>query len=610
VNRRRTLLGALLLAACSSAGPARNRALPPPEYEAPRPFPSTTATTEPDTEDDVPSAPTADEELQTIGAEFLEAYFKLNPVRATEAGDHRFDDRWPDMSEQGERAMRATLEATQKRLLALPDDKLSAENAVDKSILLNHIALSLFAMDETKPASTDPMLYTALLGDGLDPLLNRNFAPPATRAKSLVGRLESVGPIVRAAKARLSGPSALHTQTAIDQNKGLVELCKTGFANLAKEAGAEGPKLLAAAQKAEAALIELGDFFEKDLAKRANGEVRLGQARFEKKLALVLDDPDAKNLVADARALLESTRKEMVLTAKELWPELMKGKKWKEPTTTAEERKVVKQILDELAKDTSTNATIVKDIEATLASATEFVRKHDLVRIPDEPCKIVEMPEYRRGVAVAYCDSSGPLETKPETFYAISPTPKDWPKKRVESFYREYNRAMLHDLTVHEAMPGHFLQAMHQNRFPSKVRAVLWHGAFVEGWAVYTEWLMAKYGFGGAKVRMQRQKMVLRMAANTILDHGVHAGGMTEKEALALMKDEAFQEEGEAVGKWKRAQLTSAQLTTYFYGFKKMMELRAAAEKGAWPGERKYHDELLAHGSPAPRYLPRVLKKP
>jgi uncharacterized protein (DUF885 family) len=288
----------------------------------------------------------------------------------------------------------------------------------------------------------------------------------------------------------------------------------------------------------------------------------------------------------------------------------MKGKKWKEPTTTAEERKVVKQILDELAKDTSTNATIVKDIEATLASATEFVRKHDLVRIPDEPCKIVEMPEYRRGVAVAYCDSSGPLETKPETFYAISPTPKDWPKKRVESFYREYNRAMLHDLTVHEAMPGHFLQAMHQNRFPSKVRAVLWHGAFVEGWAVYTEWLMAKYGFGGAKVRMQRQKMVLRMAANTILDHGVHAGGMTEKEALALMKDEAFQEEGEAVGKWKRAQLTSAQLTTYFYGFKKMMELRAAAEKGAWPGERKYHDELLAHGSPAPRYLPRVLKKP
>jgi hypothetical protein len=419
-----------------------------------------------------------------------------------------------------------------------------------------------------------------------------------------------VGPIVRAAKARLSGPSALHTKTAIDQNKGLVELCKTGFANLAKEAGAEGPKLLAAAQKAEAALIELGDFFEKDLAKRANGEVRLGQARFEKKLALVLDDPDAKNLVADARALLESTRKEMVLTAKELWPELMKGKKWKEPTTTAEERKVVKQILDELAKDTSTNATIVKDIEATLASATEFVRKHDLVRIPDEPCKIVEMPEYRRGVAVAYCDSSGPLETKPETFYAISPTPKDWPKKRVESFYREYNRAMLHDLTVHEAMPGHFLQAMHQNRFPSKVRAVLWHGAFVEGWAVYTEWLMAKYGFGGAKVRMQRQKMVLRMAANTILDHGVHAGGMTEKEALALMKDEAFQEEGEAVGKWKRAQLTSAQLTTYFYGFKKMMELRAAAEKGAWPGERKYHDELLAHGSPAPRYLPRVLKKP
>jgi uncharacterized protein (DUF885 family) len=141
------------------------------------------------------------------------------------------------------------------------------------------------------------------------------------------------------------------------------------------------------------------------------------------------------------------------------------------------------------------------------------------------------------------------------------------------------------------------------------VRAVLAHGAFVEGWAVYTEWLMAKYGFGGPRVRMQRLKMALRMAANTILDHGVHAANMSEKEALKLMTEESFQEEGEALGKWKRAQLTSAQLTTYFYGFTEMMRLRGVAEKEAGFKERSYHDELLAHGSPAPRYLRRILGK-
>src|SRR4029077_14332344 len=143
----------------------------------------------------------------------------------------------------------------------------------------------------------------------------------------------------------------------------------------------------------------------------------------------------------------------------------------------------------------------------------------DIVRVPTEPCKVIEMPEYRRGVAVAYCDSSGPLEKKQETFYAISPTPKDWPKKRADSFYREYNRSMLADLTVHEAMPGHFLQLMHNNEFSSKVRSVFGSGSFIEGWAVYTEWVMAKHGFGGPKVRLQREKMVLRLAVNAILDH-------------------------------------------------------------------------------------------
>jgi uncharacterized protein (DUF885 family) len=162
---------------------------------------------------------------------------------------------------------------------------------------------------------------------------------------------------------------------------------------------------------------------------------------------------------------------------------------------------------------------------------------------------------------------------------------------------------MLTDVTVHEAMPGHFLQAMHANKFKSDVRAIFSSGPFVEGWAVYGEWLMAKYGFGGAKVRLERQKMILRVCANAILDHGMHAGTMTEKEALALMMNDAFQEEGEAVGKWRRARLSSAQLTTYYYGFSEMMKLREEAEKAPGFSERAYHDKLLGYGSPAVRHV-------
>jgi len=142
------------------------------------------------------------------------------------------------------------------------------------------------------------------------------------------------------------------------------------------------------------------------------------------------------------------------------------------------------------------------------------------------------------------------------------------------------------------------------------VRTALADGSFVEGWAVYAEWLMAKYGFGGAKVRMQLQKMVLRLCANAILDHEVHAGTMDEKAALALMMGEAFQEEGEAVGKWRRARLSSAQLTTYYYGFSEMLKLRTWAEKQPGFAERAYHDKLIGSGSPPMVQLRKIMGAP
>jgi uncharacterized protein (DUF885 family) len=299
----------------------------------------------------------------------------------------------------------------------------------------------------------------------------------------------------------------------------------------------------------------------------------------------------------------------MAETARELWPTLMAPAPLPPMGTPDERRAAVRKVLDKLADDRPDNATILKEANEWLEQATKFVREHDLVRLPTEPCKVIEMPEYRRGVAVAYCDASGPLEKKQETFYAISPTPKDWPQKRADSFYREYNRSMLADLTIHEAMPGHFLQLMHNNRFPSKIRAVFGSGAFVEGWAVYAEWLMAEHGFGGPKVRLQRQKMVLRLTANAILDHDIHAGTMDEKAALALMKDEAFQEDGEAVGKWNRARLSSAQLTTYFFGFTELLKLRRAAETQPGFSERAYHDRLLSWGSPAMKYVRQLVAK-
>jgi uncharacterized protein (DUF885 family) len=297
----------------------------------------------------------------------------------------------------------------------------------------------------------------------------------------------------------------------------------------------------------------------------------------------------------------------MVGTAEELWPELFPQRKLPGTKTAAGRAKLVRSVLARLAEDRPTDETIVDEARKLTNEATEFVRAKDLVEVPDEPISVIEMPEYRRGVAVAYCDSAGPLEKTRQTFYAISPTPNDWSPARVTSFYREYNRGMLAELTIHEAMPGHALQLAHASRFVSPTRAVFESGPFIEGWAVYSEALMARHGFGGPRVRIQRQKMALRVAANAILDHEVHAGSMDEAAAMKLLTEEAFQEEGEAAGKWKRVQLTSVQLSTYYFGFSEVSKLRKRAEQQPGFAERAFHDRLLAYGSPAPKYLRHIL---
>src|SRR5262249_43438153 len=160
---------------------------------------------------------------------------------------------------------------------------------------------------------------------------------------------------------------------------------------------------------------------------KSTGDFRLGAARFERKLRYELDDDvDANTLAKDARALLAETQEAMVATALELWPTLFPGAGAPKAQTAQDKRALVKKVLDKLADDHPTNATIVAEAKQSLADATSFVREKNLVRVPDEPCRVIEMPEYRRGVAIAYCDSSGPLEKKQESFYAIAPTPKDW----------------------------------------------------------------------------------------------------------------------------------------------------------------------------------------
>jgi uncharacterized protein (DUF885 family) len=214
-------------------------------------------------------------------------------------------------------------------------------------------------------------------------------------------------------------------------------------------------------------------------------------------------------------------------------------------------------------------------------------------------------------VSLAYCDSPGPLDVGQKTFYAVAPLPKNWNQQQIRSFLREYNLRSIHDLTVHEAMPGHFVQLAHSNRYPGKLRAVLASGVFIEGWAVYTEQMMADEGLldGDPLMGLIARKWYLRGIANAILDQAIHTEGISREQAMRLMMEDTFQEEREAAAKWIRAQLTSTQLSTYFVGYLEHADLRRETEQ-AWSDEfrlKTYHDKVLSFGSPPVKYVRALL---
>jgi uncharacterized protein (DUF885 family) len=270
-------------------------------------------------------------------------------------------------------------------------------------------------------------------------------------------------------------------------------------------------------------------------------------------------------------------------------------------------QQAIEAALDLAYADKPARDQVVPAARAALAKATDFVRAHDLVSVPDDPVKVILMPEFQRGVAVAYCDSPGPLDKGLDTYFAISPIPDDWTQEQSDSFLREYNSRMIQLLAIHEAMPGHYLEGAHSARFPSTLRAVLRSGLFAEGWAVYAERMMTDAGYddGDPLFKLVQRKFYLRTIANAILDQGVHVDGWSREQAMYLMTHDAFQQEREAAGKWVRAQLSSAQLPTYFVGVQEQFDTRKAVEAklGDKFDLKAYHDKVLSYGAPPVRFV-------
>lgn len=573
--------------------------------------PSPTASTSPAAPATTMPDPATDAAFAKLAHDAVERWLALSPVSATQIGDHRYDDRLDDLSPAGRQQRLETSKALLAQLEAIDVSRLSRENQVDAALLRNQLQSDIWTIEVLQDWAWDPQVYSSLTGNAIYGLMARDFAPLPQRIAAATARMEQLPALLAQARANLDPARVpkIHAETVARQNAGLLEIVETFITpHLGELPAADAARTRAAIATLKQAVAEHQRWLDKTLVPNAQGDFRLGADKYDQKLKFALSSSLSRAEIRQrAEAEMRRVRAQMygiarrVLSGRPDAPALPET-----PDDDQQQAAIETALALAYAQHPARNA-VVADAKAALDAATAFVREKQLVTLPDAPVDVILMPKFQRGVAVAYCDSPGPLDKGQKTFYAISPIPEEWSAAQADSFLREYNSRMIHLLSIHEGIPGHYLEGWHSARFPSVLRGVLRSGVFAEGWAVYTERMMQEQGYldHDPLFQLVQLKFYLRTIANALLDQGVHVDGWSREQAMHLMTHDAFQQEREAAGKWVRAQLTSAQLPTYFVGVQEHLDLRDAIRRKL--GDRfdlkTYHDQVLSYGAPPVRYV-------
>jgi len=522
---------------------------------------------------------------EKLTQDFIYGTLALSPVSATQAGYHQYngtvlDDLLDDYSAAGLEQQRGFCKGIQDRANAMDAANLDKEQKADLDIIKSNAGLCLLELNTIQSFKHNPTVYVELVGSALFPPYMLNYAPIEQRFDHITHRLEKLPALYQQAKANLTDAPEVWNRVAREENDGNIALIDKTLRDAAP--AAQKAAYAAAAAKALAAVRDFNGFLKDKLSSKAS-DWRLGKEKYDQKFALVLAaGRTPEQLLAAAEDDLKTVRAEMAKLAA--------------PQT-------IQQALDAAARQHPTRENYMPKAQEMLAQATAFVKQKDLLMLSGRSnLQVVETPEFLRGIyGVGGFNPAPALEPELGAFYWITPIPKSWSAARAESKLREYNDYGLQELTIHEAMPGHYVQFEYANAvqpLPRRLlRTIFSNGPYVEGWGVYAQQVMSDEGYldNSKGLRLTFDKQILRVLANTILDVRLQTTGMTEQQALDLMIKDTYQEKEEATAKLQRAQLSSCQLPTYFVGWKGWLDVREGYKKakGAAFSLKDFHERAL-----------------
>ncbi|MGF6928406.1 uncharacterized protein (DUF885 family) [Chitinophaga sp. W2I13] len=540
-------------------------------------------------------------------AHFIDALWKENPDWATSVGYHKYDSVLvvPDST-----AAAARLAFAQQQLDSLKSydpAALNDANKIDYQLIQNYLESVQWGIKEQKSNEWDPSSYN--VSNTFAFILNENYAPLETRLRSFGSRLKNIPAYYEAAKKQIKDPVPELTSLAIDQNNGGISVFEKDFADSLKKTGipaAEQTAMLASAQTATKAIRDYAAWL-KALKPEHPRSFRLGKTLYDQKFKFDIQSSfTAAQIYDSAIARKAFVHGEMTKISRQLWP-----KYFGNTPMPSDSLELIGRMIDTLSVKHVKPEEFQSAIEKQLPSLIAFIKEKDLLYIdPSKPLVVRKEPAYMAGVAGASISAPGPYDKGGNTYYNVGSL-EGWPKDKAESYLREYNQYILQILDIHEAIPGHYTQLVYANQSPSLIKSLMSNGAMIEGWAVYTEQMMLENGYGNNEPEMWLMwyKWNLRTVCNTILDYSVHVKDMSKEDAIHLLTKEAFQQAAEAAGKWKRVSVSSVQLTSYFTGYKEIIDLREAykQQQGKDYSLKAFNEKFLSYGSAPVKYIRQLM---
>ncbi|MEY2799278.1 MAG: hypothetical protein RI934_266 [Bacteroidota bacterium] len=538
---------------------------------------------------------------------FINNLWDLYPNWASSIGFHKADSilTIPDDAQRNKEIAFAKSQLDSLHLFNL--DSLNNQNKTDYYLIENQLKSSIWNIEKFKSYQWNPAQYN--VSEGFAEIINNNYGNINEKLLALKTRLKMVPTYYEAAKKNIVNPTLEHTALAIDQNTGGLSVFQSDLVQALTKSS------LSAADKTEInrlsqdaiSAIQSYCLFLKDLKNEQPRSFRIGKELYEEKFAFdIQSNYTAEGIYQKALAHKKDLHQKMYAITLQLWPKYFVNEKCPTDSLLA-----IRKMIDRLSIEHVQPAAFQAEIEKQIPTLVQFIKEKNLIYIdPSKPLVVRKEPAYMAGVAGASISSPGPYDKNGNTYYNVGSL-AGWDEETAESYLREYNKYILQILNIHEAIPGHYTQLVYANQSPSLIKSILGNGAMIEGWAVYTEKMMLENGYGNNDPAMwlMYYKWNLRSTCNTIIDYSIQVKNMQKDAVINLLTKEAFQQQAEAEGKWKRATLTQVQLCSYFTGFTEIVDLRTKIQEKEKEqfDLKKFHETFLSFGSAPIKYISELM---